>query len=108
MRILKLAAIGFVFAVWGLSAADKAPENLVFAAKMGNVTFHHASHAAGQKGNCAVCHTKLFQQSAAAPLNFKPKVHATAEAEKTSCGACHNPTGSAFAVKGNCAKCHVK
>jgi c(7)-type cytochrome triheme protein len=108
MRYLTLAAICFGFAVCGAVAAEKAPDKLVFEAKMGKVTFNHASHAAGQKGNCAACHTKLFPQDAAAPLNFKPKLHATAEAEKTSCGACHNPNGPAFAVKGNCAKCHVK
>ena len=108
MRYLTLVVICFGITAWGVLAADKAPDKLVFDAKMGNVTFNHASHAAGQKGNCAVCHTKLFPESAAAPLNFKPKIHATAEADKTSCGACHNPAGPAFAIKGNCAKCHVK
>ena len=55
-----------------------------------------------------VCHDKLFKQDAKAPLNFKAAIHKTAEAEKTSCGACHHPGGTAFETKGNCAKCHVK
>jgi len=108
MRYLTIAAICLGLGAVGVRAADKPPDKLVFEAKMGNVTFNHASHAAAQKGNCAVCHTKLFPQSATAPLNFKAKLHATAQEEKTSCGGCHNPAGPAFAVKGNCAKCHVK
>ena len=37
-------------------------------------------------------------------------MHKTAEAGKTSCGACHVAGGAAFATAGNCAnsKCHVK
>ncbi len=89
-------------------AAEKAPEKLVFQSKMGNVTFQHAKHVERAKGDCKVCHDKLFQQSAKAPLNYKASMHKPAEAAKTSCGFCHNPGGPSFATVGNCAKCHVK
>jgi c(7)-type cytochrome triheme protein len=89
-------------------AAVNPPEKLVFETKMGNVTFQHATHVERVKGDCATCHPKLFQQSAKAPLNYKAGMHKPAEANKTSCGACHNPGGTAFATTGNCAKCHVK
>ena len=92
------------------TAADKPPEKLVFATKMGNVTFQHAKHIEREKNDCTVCHPKLFQQSSKAPLNFKAAMHKTAEAGKTSCGACHNAGGAAFSTTGNCTnnKCHVK
>ena len=90
-----------------LAAAD-APEKLVFQTKMGNVTYQHAKHAERAKGDCKVCHDKLFQQSAKAPLNFKAGMHKPAEAAKTSCAACHVAGGTAFATAGSCAKCHVK
>ena len=89
-------------------AADKPPEKLVFETKMGNVTYQHAKHLERAKGDCSVCHPKLFEQSAKAPLNFKAGMHQPAEANKTSCGACHVAGGAAFATAGNCAKCHVK
>lgn len=93
----------------GLLAQDqKAPEKLTFAAKNGNITFNHSAHVKLAKGDCKTCHDKLFKEDAKAPLNFKPAMHKTAEAEKTSCGACHHAGGSAFESKGNCAKCHVK
>lgn len=89
-------------------AAEKAPEKLVFETKMGNVTFQHAKHVERAKGDCKVCHDKLFQQSAKAPLNYKAGMHKPAEAAKTACAACHVSGGAAFASTGNCAKCHVK
>lgn len=88
--------------------AQKPPEHVVFQTKMGNVTFDHTAHLKRANNNCATCHPKLFQQSVTAPINFKPNMHRTAEENKTSCGACHNPGGPAFETKGNCAKCHVK
>ena len=101
--IVALVACGLVAV-----AAEKPPETLVFTSKMGNVTFQHAKHGERAKGDCKVCHDKLFQQSAKAPLNFKAGMHKPAEAGKTSCGACHVAGGTAFASTGNCAKCHVK
>jgi c(7)-type cytochrome triheme protein len=93
----------------GLQAQDKkAPEKLTFTAKNGNVVFNHAAHVKLAKGDCKTCHDNLFKEDAKAPLNFKPSMHKTAEADKTSCGFCHHSGGLAFESKGNCAKCHVK
>ena len=86
----------------------QAPAKLVFETKMGKVTYDHAAHLKRAKGDCKVCHDKLFQQSAKAPLNYKPGMHKPAEANKTACAACHVAGGMAFATAGNCAKCHVK
>ncbi len=90
--------------------AMKAPDKpIVFQAKNGNVTYDHKKHLDREKGDCKVCHPKLFPQSAKAPINFKPgPMHAPAEKAKISCGACHVEGGTAFAVKGNCTKCQVK
>ena len=87
--------------------AQKVPERIIFASKMGNVTFDHTAHVKAANNNCAACHDKLFAQSNA-PINYRAAMHKTAEAAKTSCGGCHNPAGPAFETKGNCAKCHVK
>lgn len=84
------------------------PAKLTFTTKNGNVTFDHAAHIAREKGDCTACHPKLFMQDAKAPLNFKANLHKTAEANMTSCGACHRAGGAAFETKGNCAKCHMK
>ena len=111
MRTL-LAVLTAIFVVSGLLAlaADTGPEKLVFQSKMGNITFQHAKHQERAKGDCKVCHDKLFQQSAKAPLNFKEGMHKVAESKKTSCGACHVAGGAAFSSVGNCTnqKCHVK
>ena len=90
-----------------LAQDKKAPAKLTFEAKMGNVTFDHAKHSEREKGDCKVCHDKLWPQSKA-PLNWKAGMHKTAEAAHTSCGFCHHPAGQAFGVTGNCKKCHVK
>jgi c(7)-type cytochrome triheme protein len=89
-----------------LMAADS-PEKIIFESKMGKVTYLHAKHADREKGDCKVCHDKLFPQSKA-PLNYKAAMHKTAEKAKSSCGACHVAGGTAFASTGACAKCHVK
>jgi c(7)-type cytochrome triheme protein len=86
----------------------KAPDKLVFKAKMGDVTFNHAQHVKAAKGECTTCHDKLWPQSATAPLNFKAAMHKTAEAKHTSCGFCHHAGGSSFESKGNCNRCHQK
>jgi c(7)-type cytochrome triheme protein len=101
-----LAVAGLAGAM-GLLAAQP-PDKLTFATRNGNVTFDHAAHTKRANGDCSGCHDKLFKQDSKAPLNFKAAIHKTAEAGKTSCGACHNPGGAAFESKGNCAKCHVK
>lgn len=92
-----------------IAQQKKAPAKpIVFETKQGKVTFSHASHVKAAKGDCAVCHDKLFPQDAKAPLNFKAGVHKPAEQKGVSCGACHKPGGTSFESKGNCAKCHVK
>jgi c(7)-type cytochrome triheme protein len=90
-------------------AADKPPEKLVFETKMGNVTFEHVKHQERVKGDCKICHEKLFPQSRA-PIAYKAGMHKTAEANKTACAACHVAGGTAFVTAGNCSnsKCHVK
>jgi c(7)-type cytochrome triheme protein len=108
MRLLTSLVLAFAIALsFGVLYAQKPPEKLSFASKMGNVTFDHAAHVKRANNNCAACHDKLFPMSNA-PLNFKAALHKTAEAAKTSCGGCHTPGGAAFETKGNCAKCHVK
>ncbi len=84
------------------------PPKLTFVTKNGNVTFDHAAHVTREKGNCAVCHPKLFMQDAKAPLNYKAGLHRPAEMNMTSCGSCHRMGGPSFESKGNCAKCHMK
>lgn len=99
-----------LFASAFLSAQEKtAPAKPnVFETKQGKVTFSHTSHVKAAKGDCKVCHDKLFPQDAKAPLNFKAGLHKPAEQKGTSCGACHKAGGTSFETKGNCVKCHVK
>ncbi len=111
MRTL-IACLAFATGLLGtlaLTAQQKQPPpKITFVTKNGNVTFDHAAHIMREKGDCTACHEKLFQQDSKAPLNFKANLHKTAEADKTSCGACHHAGGASFETKGNCAKCHVK
>lgn len=106
MRYLALLLSISLFPV--LAQEKKAPESLTYQTKMGKVTYNHVEHAKRVEGHCAPCHDKLFQQSATAPLNYRPAMHKTAEAQKISCGSCHRPEGTAFESKGNCTKCHVR
>jgi c(7)-type cytochrome triheme protein len=102
-----------IFLMWTLTGvflwaqAQKAPDTIVFKAKMGDVTYTHKKHVDAAKGDCKVCHDKLFPQSKA-PINFKAAMHKKAEAAKSSCAACHVAGGTSFASKGNCQKCHQK
>ena len=110
MRYLLTMFIAAAVAI-GVSAAPekKAPAKLTFQTKFGNVAYDHAAHVKREKDDCKVCHDKLWPQSAKAPLNFKGgAMHKTAETNKSSCATCHIAGGQAFAVKGNCNKCHVK
>ena len=111
MRQLITALVIACFVCCGLlmlAQDKKPPTTLTFEAKNGNVTYDHAKHVERAKGDCKVCHDKLFPQSKAAPLNWKAGMHKPAEAAHTSCGACHYPGGMAFGTAGNCAKCHKK
>lgn len=103
-----VTALIMVFALV-LVSAEKPPVKLTFKAKTGDVVYDHKKHADREKDDCKTCHPKLFPQDSKAPLNFKAGMHKPAVAAKTSCGACHNPGGKAFApVAGNCNKCHQK
>src|ERR1017187_8747945 len=82
------------------------PANLKFQARPGDVVFPHARHIQWAKGDCSVCHPKLFPSDAKAPLHWKEGMHKPAEANGTSCGACHREGGAAFETKGNCRRCH--
>ena len=110
MRILAAAiALAVVALTLGaLPAADKGPDKLTFASKMGDVSFDHAKHVERAKGDCKVCHDKLWPQKKDTPLNYKAGMHKPAEANQASCAFCHHAKGAAFASVGNCNKCHVK
>jgi c(7)-type cytochrome triheme protein len=114
MRASKLAIALITFLILfsvGIfaQAKKKEPGKLTFPAKMGAVTFDHASHVKHAKNDCKACHDKLWPEDAKAPVNFKGgAMHRTAETAKTSCAACHHPGGTAFAAKGSCNKCHMK
>ncbi len=103
------AAVAAGVIVLGAAPEKKAPAKLTFQTKFGNVIYDHAAHVKREKNDCKVCHDKVFQQSAKAPLGFKGgAMHSLAETKKSSCGTCHVAGGAAFAAKGNCNKCHVK
>ena len=102
-RLIVTASAVVVFGGWMF--AQKAPEQMVFEAKPGNVLFLHHKHSDREKQDCTACHPKLWPQSKA-PLNYKAAVHKASEAKKESCGACHVAGGKAFASAANCKKCH--
>ena len=106
VNLTLVLCVGFVVTV-GLVADETPPDEMVFEAKMGNVTFQHAEHIAREGGKCETCHDKLFPQSREA-INFKGGMHKHAEEAKTSCAACHHEGGKSFTTKGNCKNCHVK
>lgn len=90
-------------------AQDKEPpETIVFETRNGNVTFQHKTHIDRENKKCETCHDAVFPKDSKAPLNYKPKIHKEAEANKTSCATCHVATGKAFESKGNCSRCHEK
>jgi len=81
------------------------PETIVFENKYGKSTFTHKLHYDRVKGDCAVCHTKIFPQSRA-PINYGKAQHRVAEAEGTACASCHRVGGTSFAADSHCVKCH--
>jgi c(7)-type cytochrome triheme protein len=103
------AALAFImFAATNQAPAQTGPIKLKFAAKQGEVTYYHFAHAKRLNSDCAVCHPKLYQQSAAAPLKFGGDSHKPAVKQQSSCSSCHRPGGTGFAVEGNCQKrCHT-
>lgn len=109
-KIIAVAvALAFVLATGSLFAEEKkAPNEIVYEAKTGNVTFPHAKHVEAAKNDCKVCHDAIFKQAKGQLGDYKAAMHKTAETGKTACGACHHEGGKAFATKGNCTKCHAK
>jgi c(7)-type cytochrome triheme protein len=81
------------------------PDTIVFDNKYGKSTFTHKQHYERVKGDCTVCHNKVFPQSRA-PINYGRALHRVAEADETACAACHRVGGTAFAADSNCVKCH--
>ena len=81
------------------------PETIVFDNKYGKSTFTHKLHYDRVKGDCTVCHTKIFPQSRA-PINYGKAQHRAAEAEGTACAFCHRVGGTSFAADSHCVKCH--
>src|SRR5450631_1745814 len=81
------------------------PDTIVFDNKYGKSTFTHKLHYDRVKGDCTVCHTKIFPQSRA-PINYGKAQHRVAEAEGTSCASCHRVGGTSFAADSHCVKCH--
>jgi len=81
------------------------PDTIVFDNKYGKSTFTHKLYYDRVKGDCTVCHTKIFPQSRA-PLNYGKALHRAAEASQTACAACHRVGGTSFAADSNCVKCH--
>ncbi|HYV62229.1 MAG TPA: cytochrome c3 family protein [Bryobacteraceae bacterium] len=81
------------------------PDTIVFDNKYGKSTSTHKLHYDRVKGDCTVCHTKIFPQSRA-PLNYGKALHRAAEASQTACAACHRVGGTSFAADSNCVKCH--
>ncbi len=110
MRYLGFAALAILIAGLCFATADTpaGPSKLVFKTLSGPVTFDHAAHVKRAGGSCKTCHPKPFAMSAKAPLEYKGKMHKTAEEKKTSCAICHTAGGKSFPSNGNCTKCHVK
>ena len=81
------------------------PDTIVFDNKYGKSTFNHKLHYERVKGDCTVCHTKVFPQSRE-PINYGKALHRAAEARETACAACHRVGGTSFAADSNCVKCH--
>ena len=82
------------------------PDTIVFGNKYGKSTFTHKLHYERVKGDCTVCHTKIFPQSRA-PMNYGKALHRAAEANETACAACHRVGGTSFAADSHCVKCHA-
>lgn len=75
------------------------PGKIIFKNDGGETTFSHEFHLQSYK--CADCHTTVF------PYKSGSLKATMGEMESgKSCGACHNKGKDAFAVQGDCEKCH--
>jgi c(7)-type cytochrome triheme protein len=75
------------------------PGKITYKNEGGETTFSHEFHLQSYK--CADCHTKIFPYKAGSL-----KATMSAMESGKSCGACHNKGKDAFAVQGDCEKCH--
>jgi c(7)-type cytochrome triheme protein len=82
------------------------PDSQSVETRLGPAKFDHARHVTINKEDCRSCHNKIFPL-AKGMLNYADNLHATAEQNKSSCGACHRDGGTAFATKNNCLNCHT-
>jgi c(7)-type cytochrome triheme protein len=88
----------FVLATAAFTADEKEkkpPEKLVFRSKAGDVAFFHYEHVKREKGDCTVCHDKLWPQSSQVPLKGS-----------SGCRTCHHTGGKSFDTKTACERCH--
>ena len=74
--------------------------------RLGPARFDHQRHVELAGNDCRSCHNQVFPLTRGL-LNYADNLHKTAEANQTSCGACHRPAGTAFESEGNCLQCHV-
>lgn len=87
----------------GLSGIPQLPN---VSTRLGPARFDHQRHVDLAENNCQACHSRVFPLSKGL-LNYADNLHRTAETNQTSCGACHRPSGTAFASEGACLRCHV-
>ncbi len=65
-----------------------------------NVVYSHDTHVTRVGLKCADCHYKIFKMA-----RLQNQATMADMQNGVSCGACHNGQ-KAFAVKGNCSRCH--
>jgi c(7)-type cytochrome triheme protein len=95
--------ISVLIVLWASSVfASGGGGDIILKNSEGDVTFSHDIHVNGLKLACTECHDKLYTNS-----KQHKKVTMWRMRNGKSCGACHNGK-KAFAVQGDCAKCHKK
>lgn len=101
-KVALLLAVAVLLAGTSFAAFDK---KVTFPGKtLAPVTFDHAAHLSVKGLVCKTCHPAIFKQMKAGKNNVK-----MADINKGKfCAVCHKEKGKAFAVKGNCEKCHIK
>lgn len=83
------------------------PDSRPIETRLGPAKFDHDRHINLLKNDCRGCHNRVFPL-AKGLLNYADNLHRTAEQIRTSCGSCHRDSGTAFATKDNCLKCHTE
>lgn len=82
------------------------PKEAVYANALGDVMFAHDEHTLAARGDCLTCHDGVFPM-AKQDLGYADDYHRTAEANGSSCAACHAPEKQAFESLQNCTRCHA-